>query len=132
MDFWGTIHEQAATAVTIFSGLMTLYALFLVISRRPLDGNFWGAIAVGEILIIAHSLTGVGAWIFGNLPARGVHFLYGATTIIAWPAVYVYTQGETNRPLLWVFANAFVFGVALRSSQTGRMAFDFAAQLIGG
>ncbi len=132
MAFLGQLHNQAATAVTIFTGLVTLYSLYLIITRRPLDGNYWGAIAVGEILIIVHMLLGIGAWIFGGAPARGVHFLYGATAVITWPAVYAYTQGETQRPLIWLFASAFLFGVTLRSSQTGRLAFDLVSQWLGG
>lgn len=130
MAFLGQIHNQLATSVTIFSGLVTLFALYLLITRQPISGNFWGAVAVGEILIILHALTGLAAWIFGGIPARGVHFLYGATAVITWPAIYAYTQGETGRPLIWVLASMFLFGVTLRSSETGRLAFDAVSQLL--
>ena len=53
------IHRGLANTVILFMFIMGIWALVLYIRNRPLDGNFWGIVAVGEILLIVQISMGV-------------------------------------------------------------------------
>jgi len=127
------LHSILANAVSIFTALITLFALFLLITRRPVGGDFWGAIVIGEILIVAHTISGIVAALGGAAPARTVHFLYGAVAVITWPAIFAFTQsddGPKHTILYWVLGSAFLFGVSLRAAQTARHVLEAALSLL--
>jgi hypothetical protein len=116
-----SIHAFLARAFTIFALLIALYALFYLIRRQEIGGDFWGAVVIGEGLIVLQALLGLVRWIQGGYPARTIHFLYGALCVFTWPAVFVFTKGRTGRRevLVWLLVSAFLFGLALRAMSTG-------------
>ena len=115
------IHAFLARVFTIFTLLIALYALFHLIRRQEIGGDFWGAVVIGEGVIVVPSLIGLIRWIQGAYPARGIHFLYGALCLLTWPAVFAFTKGGTGRRevLVWMLVSAFLFGLALRATLTG-------------
>lgn len=116
-----SVHAFLARVFTIFTLLIALYALFHLIRRQEISGDFWGAVVIGEGVVVVQSLIGLIRWIQGTYPARGIHFLYAALCLFAWPVVFAFTKGGTGRRevLVWVLVSAFLFGLALRAMSTG-------------
>ena len=96
---------------------MGLWALALYIRNRPLDGNFFGIVAVGEILLFVQASLGGLLMLSGFWPPRPyLHILYGIFAVVVLPAIYYHTRGDDQRraALVWFFAGIFLFGLALR------------------
>ncbi len=53
------IHTRLADSATIFIAVLGVWALFLRLRSRPLDGNWFGAAMIGELLLVAQALLGV-------------------------------------------------------------------------
>ncbi len=115
------IHGFVATAVNIFTLLITLYAALNYFRRQELGGDFWGAVAIGEGLIAVQALLGIILLIEGKVPAQWVHILYGVVTAATWPVLYTYTRGKqppAREALIWMIVSAILFGVTLRARAT--------------
>jgi len=115
------IHAMTARAVSIFTLLITLFAVFRLIRNAPLGSDFWGAVVIGEGLILIQTILGVVLLIQGAVPGRIIHYLYGALNLLAWPAAYSYSRGQESRreTIIWVLVSAFLFGLSLRAAGTG-------------
>jgi hypothetical protein len=114
------LHAVTATAFTYFSLLVTLLALYRLLRGQGLGPDFWGAVVIGEGLIVVQVLLGVILLIMGGAPARPIHFLYGALTALTWPAAYAYThdQDERRQALTWTVVSVFLFALSLRAAGT--------------
>ena len=53
------VHTLIARAVSIFTLLVTLFAVFRLIWNAPLGSDFWGAVVIGEGLIVIQAIVGV-------------------------------------------------------------------------
>jgi heme A synthase len=115
------VHSFLSRAFLAFTGIVTIWSLFVFIRNREIGGDFWGTIVVGEGLVAVQAAIGGLLVLKGALPARGIHFLYGALCALTWPAVFTFTQGRTGRreALIWALLSAFLFGLALRAIVTG-------------
>ena len=114
------IHRGLANTTWLFMLIMGLWALGHYIRNRPLDGNFFGIVAVGEILLVVQVILGVLMLLLSRLallpPRPFLHFLYGAFSLLVLPSIYYYTKGAQDRRamLIWFFTGLFLFGLALR------------------
>lgn len=116
------VHAAIANAITLFTLLVTLLALWRVFRRQPLGPDFWGAVVIGEGLILVEAAIGIGLWITRTgQPARPIHFLYGPLVALTWPAIWAYTRNvQSNREALWwMLGSAFLFFLSLRAISTG-------------
>jgi heme A synthase len=115
------VHEFLSRAFLVFTGIVAIWSLYLFVQSREIGGDFWGTIVVGEGLVALQALVGGALVARGALPARGIHFLYGALCVLTWPAVYAFTQGKTGRreALAWGLVSVFLFGLAMRALTTG-------------
>jgi hypothetical protein len=115
------VHTLIARAVSIFTLLVTLFAVFRLIRNAPLGSDFWGAVVIGEGLIVVQAIVGVILLIQGAVPGRVIHYLYGVLTVLAWPAAYTYSREQDIRreTITWVLVSAFLFGLSLRAAGTG-------------
>jgi hypothetical protein len=114
------IHAIFANAFTIFALTIAGWSLVQYFRRQEMSGGFWGAVIIGEGLVLVQSILGVIMWVQGVLPARLIHFLYGAIALLSWPAVFAFTRGGTSRRdvLYWALVSIFLFGIALRARAT--------------
>jgi hypothetical protein len=115
------IHRILSTAFLYFTVIIAVWALIHIIRRREIGGNFWGAVVIGEGLALMQMVVGGIMLLQGRVPARPIHFLYGAITLLTWPAVFAFTRGATGRreTLYWVLFSVFLFGITLRAIGTG-------------
>jgi len=114
------LHQGVGNAAPLFMILLGILSLVNYIRGQGVDGNIIGAVVIGEILMFVQVGLGLTLLFSGLFPARTIHFLYGALTILAFPALWVYTQGATDRraSLLWALAGLFMMGLTLRAIGT--------------
>lgn len=113
-----SLHSGLANTTTLFALALTVWGFFRFLRGEGVDGNYLGAVAVGEGLIIAEALLGVFALAGGAaLPNPALHILYGVCTVISFPGLFAFTRGESSRRemLLWALISFFVFGLTLRA-----------------
>ena len=97
-----------------------ILSLINYIRGQGVDGSIVGAVVIGEVMMIVQVVLGLILWLSGLFPASIIHFLYGALTVLALPALWVYTRGEMDRraSLIWALAGLFMMGLALRAIGT--------------
>jgi heme A synthase len=111
------IHRGLANTVILFMFIMGIWALVLYFRNRSLDGNFFGIVVVGEILLVVQVSLGFLLVLQGFVPPRPfLHYLYGIFALLVLPAIYYYTRGDLDRraALIWFFTGIFMGGLALR------------------
>lgn len=118
------IHNTLATMVSLYSLLVGAWGLFNFIRKQPPDGQFNGALAVGEILFVVEGIVGIILVILGEKPARWIHVLYGVTIVVTIPAIFAFTRGRnsTRESMLYGFGMIFIWGLAERAADTARHA----------
>lgn len=116
------IHGRLANTALYFFGIMALWGLWRFFRKQDLDSSFWGALAIGELLILVQGALGAYLWVIGERPGRGAfHILYGAVAALLIPAIYVYTKGDDKFRVGLIYGAALLFGVGLilRAISTG-------------
>lgn len=120
---WVEVHRGLANASTLFVAALAVWALFLRLRSQPLDGNWFGAAVIGELLLLAQFGVGWVLWFQGMgaaLPRAWIHILYGVVAIITLPAAYLYfskIQDPKVQTIAMAVACAFLWGIVLRASQ---------------
>ena len=111
---------MAQSGILFFIAL-GVWALWLRIRSRPLDGGWYGAAAIGEMLMIVEFLLGwllYGQGLGGNLSRGFVHILYAAVAVITLPAAYLYLsrlQDENVKTVLFAVVCFFLMEVIIRA-----------------
>ncbi len=115
------IHGRLALSAVMFALALGIWAAWDYFRGRGISSSYWGALIVGEILMLGQGSVGVLAALGGARPADLLHFLYGALVALGWPAVYVYTNARATRreAALYALASFFIFGLAIRGIMTG-------------
>lgn len=123
------IHTRLADSATIFIAVLGVWALFLRLRSRPLDGNWFGAAMIGELLLVAQALLGVylywGMGVGATLPRPFMHILYGIVSIITLPAAQSYfgqLEDEKVKALAMAAVCFFLWGIVLRASHVAQYA----------
>jgi hypothetical protein len=116
------VHGRLANTAAFYTFVIAAWALVLFLRGRSLDGNFLGAVVIGEVLLVSQALVGT-ALLLGpaSSPQRWVHLLYGVLTALVWPFLFTYTRGEEARSEALVFGlgTLFLWGLVLRATTTG-------------
>ncbi len=121
MESLSNIHRGLAQSGILFFIALGLWALWLRIRSRPLDGSWYGAAAIGELLMIAEFLLGwllYGQGLGGNLVRAFVHILYAAVAVITLPAAYLYLsrlKDENVKTILFAIVCLFLMEVIIRA-----------------
>ena len=121
METLSDIHRGLAQSGILFFIALGVWAILLRVRSRPLDGSWYGAAAIGEMLIIAEFLLG---WLLysqgsgGDLSRGFVHILYATVAVITLPAAYLYLsrmQDENVKTLLFAIVCFFLMEVIIRA-----------------
>lgn len=116
MDVIVTVHARFANTVWLFLLILGLWSLWRAIRGQGVSGNFLGALAVGEIMIVVQAALGVLLWLSGhgiNIGEPAIHYLYAAFSLVFLPFVFLYwLRGDDSNRAQWVltFAVLFQFG----------------------
>jgi hypothetical protein len=114
------VHDRLANAMILYSLIAGGWGLIAGIRRQSMSGNYWGIIAVAEVLFLAQAIVGLTLWLGGDRPARGVHVLYGVVAILSLPAYYAMSKGRDDTRAVWTYGLLFFFlvAIALRAMTT--------------
>ena len=121
MDTITFIHSRLALTAIFFSLAMGIWAAWNYFRGRGVSASYWGALIIGEIVMLGQGLFGIALLIGGQRPADMLHLLYGVLVALSWPGVYVYTNARAGRreAALYALVSFFVFGLAIRAVMTG-------------
>ncbi len=114
------IHGNLANAALIYFAILAVWGLVRFARRQGIGSNYWGALVIAELLILAQGTLGAFLWYSGLRPARGIHILYGLVSGLVIPAVYVYTKGgeERREMLIYAVVALVTVGLILRAMTT--------------
>ena len=109
-----SLHGWLGQTSLYYFFILSIWGYFRFFRKQGIDSNYWGAMMIGEVLLIVQVLLGL--WLFfgkGVAPARSIHLLYGFLTPVLIPAVYSYTKGREDRPESLAYATALLITAAL-------------------
>lgn len=115
------MHRVLSNTIWMFYLAIALWGLVRAIRGMSVDGSYFGAIAVIQIVITLQAILGVTLYLSGGRPERQlVHYLYGAFGIVFLPGLFAYLKGDDSNRAQWIYALAalFMFGVILRITGT--------------
>jgi hypothetical protein len=107
------IHARLGNTAMLYFLLISLWGYYRFFRNRGIDSSYWGALAVGEVLLLIQGLIGAYLWIVGIRPFRAIHILYGFVALIMIPGAFAYTKGEAGRAEILVYGTATLIGVGL-------------------
>lgn len=115
------LHSRIALSAILFALAMGAWAAILFFRGKGIDSSYWGALVIGEFLMIAQGVIGIILVITGQVPHDLLHFLYGVLVFLVWPGTYVYTNARQGRAEAGIYAivSFFIFGLAIRALMTG-------------
>lgn len=105
------IHARLGYTSLYFSIAMAAWGLWRFFRRQGIDGNYWGALAIAEILYAVQSIVGLIMYVGGFAqPLQPLmHILYGVVNIVVVPAIFFFTHGESDRRVQIIYALGFAF-----------------------
>lgn len=116
------IHGRLANTALFYVAIMGIWGLYRFFRRQGVDGSYWGALIIAEVLLLVQALLGAYIWVSGAgfLPRPAVHILYGVVSILIIPGVFLYTRGDDHRRVSLIYGAAFLFliGIVLRGMST--------------
>lgn len=118
------LHARLLVTILLFFGALSIWGFFNYLRGQSISGGYKGALAIGELLLLAEFIIGVLLLLGGARPYRlSIHILYGIVAIVTLPGTFAYTRGRDDRweQLIYVAVCLFLCGVALRALSTGRM-----------
>ena len=117
------LHARLLTTILLFFGALAIWGFVNYMRGQGLSGGYKGALAIGELMMIAELIIGVLLLLNGRQPYRlGIHILYGIVAALTLPGAFSYTRGRDGRweQLIYVTVCLFLCGIALRALTTGR------------
>lgn len=115
------IHGALGNSALLFMLICSVWGLFTALRGRGLSGSYWGALVIGEVLLVVQGLMGAILWLQGRRPPGSIHLLYGILCVIALPAAFTYLRVREGRreALLYGLVVLFTFGLVARAIATG-------------
>lgn len=116
------VHDRLSVTIVLYAFILAIWGLWRYFRKQGLDGNFWGALAINEILILVQGGLGIFLWLSDLRPERGfMHILYGIVTALTIPATYAFTRGRDTRREMLVYGLVMIalVGLAGRAIVTG-------------
>ncbi len=115
------IHGRLANTILYYLIIMAFWGLWRFFRKQGPNSNYWGALFIGEALILLQGALGAYLWFIGARPDRSIHILYGIVIAMVAPAVYLFTRGDDRRQVMLIYGVSLLFavGLAFRSMTTG-------------
>ena len=118
------LHARLLVTILLFFGSLSIWGFVSYLRGQSISGSYKGALAIGELLMLAEFALGVLLLLSGAQPYRpSIHILYGIVAVIGLPGAFAYTRGRDDRweLLIYVTVCLFLCGIALRALTTGHV-----------
>lgn len=117
----GEIHARLGNTALLYIAILGLWGFWRFFRRQGLDSSYWGALVIGEALILLQGGLGAYLYITGFRPAVPLHILYGVISALGIPAAFAFTRGRETRSEMVVYGASMLFVAALiwRATATG-------------
>jgi len=106
-------HGRLADAALYYFIFLSVWGYWRFFRKQGLDSAFWGAVVIGEILLLLQTGLGGYMWVIGLSSTRWVHYLYGIVTPMALPMIFMYTRGKQERPEMLMYGTTTLITVVL-------------------
>src|ERR671933_2006793 len=104
MSTFQFVHDRLSLSVLLFMLALGLWGLWTYLRGEEVSGSLWGAMAIGEILIVVEGLLGAGLFLGGHRPARtALHLLYGLFMAGGVPRAASFSPARSFFPPALVF-----------------------------
>jgi hypothetical protein len=116
------IHGVLSNTALLFFLLLGIWGLIRAIRKNGVDGSYFGALVIGELIFVLQAGLGIILALGGGGPGRGiVHYIYGSFALVALPGLFAFPRGDDSNKAQWYYTllTLFLFGVALRAIDTG-------------
>ena len=116
------VHTGLSNAVRLFALIAGVWGLVAYFRKQGVSSNYWGILAVGELLFLAQGVVGLILFAGGAQPGRTtMHILYGVVTGISIPAYFAISKGKDDRQAVLIYGLLclFLVGISFRSVATG-------------
>jgi hypothetical protein len=116
----GEIHGRLGFTALYFIAILAIWALWRFFRKEGVNSNYWGALAIAEILVLLQGALGAYLWLSGLRPGRGVHILYGIVAALIIPGIYLFTKGDEDRRVMLIYGVGLLImvGIILRGVMT--------------
>jgi hypothetical protein len=116
----GEIHGRLGYTALYYIGILAIWALWRFFRKQGINSNYWGALAIAEVLVLLQGALGAYLWLSGQRPGRGVHILYGIVAALIIPGIYLFTKGDEHRRVMLIYGVGLLimFGIILRGVMT--------------
>lgn len=113
-------HARLGNTALYYMIIMAGWGLWRYSRKQGLDSNYWGALLIGEILIVVQDLLGGFLWLSGLRPGQPIHLLYGVASALVIPGIWAYTQDSDQRRKILAYSIALLvlIGILLRAIST--------------
>lgn len=117
------IHGRLASTALIYLFIISLWSYWRFFRKEGINSNYWGMLAIAELLILAQAGIGIYLWAIGLRPARVIHILYGLLIPALIPGAYFYTKGRTGKAEILIYGTTtiIVVGLIVRATFTGEV-----------
>jgi hypothetical protein len=123
------IHDRLAYTAMMYIAILGIWGFLRFFRREGINSSYWGALVIGEILILIQMGLGFYLWSAGYRPSRvdqivagiNTHIFYGIVVSLIIPSLFALTRGRDTRPTLPVYGAGLLFLAALliRTATTG-------------
>ena len=117
------IDGRLTNTTQLFFLIIGLWGTWRAIRGESVDGNYYGTLAIGEVLYIVLLVLDVLLLIVGHAPTQRawLHYLYAVFAVLLIPFVHTTTlKGDDSNRAQWVYAfvTLFLAGIAVRADIT--------------
>jgi hypothetical protein len=123
------VHDRLAYTAMMYIAVVGIWGFIRFFRKEQIDSSYWGALVIGELLILVQIGLGIYLWAAGFRPSRmdqivggvNTHIFYGIVVGLIIPSLFAMTRGRDTRSTLPVYGAGLLFLAALlvRTATTG-------------
>jgi CDP-diglyceride synthetase len=122
-SFLDFLHQRFAIALMVMAVVLGLWGTYQFFRHKSVSGGFRSTFLLLIGLTAVQGLAGVGLYVSGQHPARGIlHVVYGIFAIVFLPAAFTYgARGDRAREAAFLATACWIVLIAYgRGFATGR------------
>lgn len=114
------LHAALYTTMMLLSGLLTVWAFYLLATGRPIDGAYRSTYVLMIGTAVVQGLVGIVMLTEGLRPGQSFHYLYGISLVVFTGFGYAWaTRGDARRETVTLAIAALAaFGLIMRAAAT--------------